>query len=95
VDKREEVLNVDVCRSATGKGYTIMKVVVQNSKTRDFLDENSRWTPNVSDAIDFQSSSEAASFCTDLRLADSQVALKLDGGMDVFLPIGHSCKQPA
>jgi hypothetical protein len=65
-----------------------MKVVVQNIKTRAFLDADCHWQPEVAKALEFETTGEAVCFCTDLCLADAQVVLNFDGDTRVFLPVG-------
>ena len=66
-----------------------MKVIVQNIKTCAYLDADYHWHPDLSKAMEFQTSAEAVCFCTDLKLTDAQVVLKFDGDTQVFLPVAR------
>jgi len=70
-----------------------MRVVVQNRRTGEFLDENCKWQPNLANAREFESCGEAAIFCVDQRLSDARVVLKFDGDSDVFIPVDPYRKQ--
>lgn len=64
-----------------------MRVVVQNGRTGEFLDENGKWQPNFANAREFESCGEAVIFCLDQHLSDAQVVLKFDGDSDVYIPV--------
>jgi len=54
----------------------IMKVIVQNKATCDYLGHFGRWTSDLNQAFDFEKNMLACKFCKDRKLKNADIVLK-------------------
>jgi hypothetical protein len=66
----------------------IMKVIVQNTATCDYLGRFGEWTSDLNLAFDFAKTMLASKFCKDRKLENAHIGLKLyNSEYDVSPPI--------
>lgn len=71
----------------------LVKILIQNCFSLDYLKENREWTGNVANALAFPSANDALEFCLKHRPPDVHIVLKFERPeYDINFAVSPTCK---